>query len=56
MDVPAATRSEKMRAGKSRKKNVISIYSQYLKAEDVQLLEFNCFRSDYCRQVGIFRE
>lgn len=40
-----------MRAGESRKKNGISIYSQHLKVEHGQLLECNCFRSDYCREV-----
>lgn len=44
-----ATRSRKMRAGKARKIDAISIYLQHLKAEDVQLLECNYFKSDYCR-------
>lgn len=44
-----ATRSRKTRAGKARKIHVISIYLQHLKAEDVQLLEHNYFKSNYCR-------
>lgn len=42
------TRSRKMRA-KSRKTDAISVYLQHLKAKDVQLLECNYFKSDYCR-------
>lgn len=56
MDAPASYRSRKIRAGKTRRIGAISIYLQHLKAEDVELLERNYFKSDYCRGVRIFRE
>lgn len=53
---PIATRSRKTRAEKIRMIDAIAIYLQHLKAEGVQLLECNHFKSDYCRRARIFRE